>query len=171
MEVESRLSSSQADQYQTTQSSSDRRKSGRVSRKPELFSQSYNDADSPGGSKRKRANGDANEDTGEEDEVSESESDDAADDETDEEELRERRRAARLSSAKKLSGSTAKTKSRPPHSAKKMKVGNGIGGQLAMRPATNGKVRRARKPKVRPSLAAGETGLYGTSILYSYGLR
>lgn len=162
MEVESRLSSSQADQYQNTQSSSDRRKSGRVSKKPELFSRSYNDADSPGGSKRKRANGDANEDTGEEDEVSESESDDAADDETDEEELRERKRVARLSSAKKPSGSIAKTKSRPSHSAKKVKVGNGIGGQLAMRPATNGKVRRARKPKVRPSLAAGETGLYGT---------
>lgn len=162
MEVESRPSSSQADQTQSSPRS-DRRKSGRVSKKPELLSQSYNDAEGPGGGKRKRAYGDDNEDAGEED-MSGSESEGTVDDEPDEEELRERKLAARRSSAKK--GPKPLTKSRPSHSAKKAKVGNGTGGQLALRPATNGKRKasRPRKPKARPSLAAGETGLYGMSL-------
>jgi cohesin complex subunit SA-1/2 len=164
MEVESRPSSSQADQTQSSPRS-DRRKSGRVSKKPELLSQSYNDAEGPGGGKRKRAHGDDNEDAGEED-MSGSESEDTVDDEPDEEELRERKLAARRSSAKQSSRSKPLTKSRPSHSAKKAKVGDGTGGQLALRPATSGKQKasRPRKPKARPSLAAGETGLYGMSL-------
>lgn len=159
MEVESRPSSSQADQNEST---ADRRKSGRASKKPELYSQTYNDGDAVGGEKRKRTNGDDDE---EDEDMSESESDEA-DDEPDEEELRERKRAARRTLTKKSSGSKSKPKPRSSHSAKKVKVGNGAGGQLAYRPA-NGKrtVSRPKKPKVRPSLAAGETGLYGMFLV------
>lgn len=162
MEAESRPASSH-DGHTQSSPTSDRRKSGRVSKKPELFSQSYNDSRS----KRKRADG---EDGGEEEEnISESESDDTADSEPDEEELREKKRAARRVSTKKQSSTAkGKSKSSAPRSSKKQKVGNGVGGQLALRPAANGKrtvSSRPRKPKVRPSLAAGETGLYGMSLI------
>lgn len=165
MEDESRPSSSQADMTQdpTSTQTTDRRKSGRATRKPELLSQSYTDGT---GSKRKRDAAGEDEDVGEEEE--DQEVDDASESESneedaDEEELREKKRAARKKSTKKAS-TTPKTKAKP-RTTKKVKVaGNGIGGQLALRPAAaNGKrtVPRPRKPKVRPSLAAGERGLYG----------
>jgi cohesin complex subunit SA-1/2 len=144
---------------------SNRRKSGRVSRKPEFLSQSYIDSN-PGGAKRKR---DAARDEDEEEDVDEndaSESEEISDEEPDEEELREKRRAARKASAKKASSGTKskKTKSQATHAAKRPKVaGNGVPSQLAIRPAVNGKktVSRPRKVKPRPSLAAGQSGLYG----------
>jgi len=166
MEDESHLSTSQVDMSQdpTSTQATGRRKSGRATRKPELLSQSYNDGT---GSKRKRdAAGEDDENAGEEedeevDDASESESNE---EDADEEELRDKKRTARKKSVKKAS-ITSKTKAKP-RTTKKVKVaGNGIGGQLALRPAaTNGK-RTARKPKVRPSLAAGERGLYGTQLL------
>ncbi|KAJ5356729.1 hypothetical protein N7517_011338 [Penicillium concentricum] len=135
----------------------DRRKSGRQTRRPEVFSQTTHSAEEQAASgKRKR--GGARED-GDED-ASESDSDDAADDETDEEELKEKRRAARRTGAQKTK---SKTKSKGSHASKKPKVAsNGLGRQLAFRPATNGRLpaARPRKPKVRPSLAAGERGLF-----------
>lgn len=170
MEDESRPSSSQADMTQepTSTQATDRRKSGRTTRKPELLSQSYTDGT---GSKRKRdAAGEDGDDASEEedqevDDASESESNE---EDADEEELREKRRAARKKSTKKAS-TTPKTKAKS-RTTKKVKVaGNGIGGQLALRPAAaNGKrtVSRPRKPKVRPSLAAGERGLYGMLLFY-----
>ncbi|KAJ5800230.1 uncharacterized protein N7518_002298 [Penicillium psychrosexuale] len=134
----------------------DRRKSGRQTRRPEVFSQTTHSADEQAaGGKRKR--GEARED-GDED-ASESDSDDI-DDKTDEEELKEKRRAARRASAKK---SKSKPKTKGSHASKKPKVAsNGLGRQLAFRPATNGRLpaARSRKPKVRPSLAAGERGLF-----------
>lgn len=164
MESESRPAISQADQTPGLQSSpaSDRRKSGRVSKKPELFSQEFKDA----GGKRKRGEGgdDDNDDDEVDEDVSSSESDDAADDEPDEEELRERRRTSRKSSTKKQSYTgTGKPKSRSTHSAKKQRLGNGVGRKLALRPAANGKrtASRPKRPKARPSLVAGETGLFG----------
>ncbi|KAJ5587069.1 uncharacterized protein N7459_002834 [Penicillium hispanicum] len=141
---------------QSSTPAEDRRKSGRTTRRPEVFSQtthSINDA--VASIKRKR--GDAHD--GEEN-VSESESDgsaDEADEEADEEELRERRRAARKSSSKKT------VSKQGTRAAKKPKVaGNGVGRQLAFRPALNGRLptSRPRKLKVRPSLAAGEQGLF-----------
>jgi cohesin complex subunit SA-1/2 len=71
--------------------------------------------------------------------------------------LREKRRAARRNGAK------PKPKSKASHASKKPKVANGLGRQLAFRPATNGRLpaARSRKPKARPSLAAGERGLFG----------
>ncbi|KAE8380127.1 hypothetical protein BDV26DRAFT_148492 [Aspergillus bertholletiae] len=165
METEPPLSSPQPGPTPEASSpSTNRRKSGRVTRKPELYAQSYgaNDSATAGGSKRKRASGDDEEDVEEDVDASEPEVEESADEEPDEEELREKKRAARKASSKKAtSGSKAKTK---PRSAKKPKVaGNGIGSQLAFRPATNGNTTissRPRKPKVRPSLAAGERGLY-----------
>ncbi|KAL3495767.1 hypothetical protein BJX62DRAFT_233032 [Aspergillus germanicus] len=168
MEVESRPSSPQPGSTQDTASpAGDRRKSGRATRKPELFSQTHGDINgaTAGGAKRKRTTTrDENEDDiVDAEDVSESEEDDE-EDEPDEEELREQRRAARKASAKKASsGTKPKPKSQGTRSAKKPKVaGNGIANQLAFRPATNGgkPASRPRKPKVRPSLVAGESGLY-----------
>jgi len=135
----------------------DRRKSGRQTRRPEAFSQSTFSTEEQAVGKRKRA--EARED--EDEDASESESDDAGDDEADEEELREKRRAARRNGAKKPSKS--KLKSKGSNASKRPKVTNGLGRQLAFRPATNGRLpaARPRKPKVRPSLAAGERGLFG----------
>ncbi|KAI9039657.1 cohesin subunit IRR1 [Aspergillus affinis] len=164
METDSRPSSPQPGPTQEASTSqTDRRKSGRTTRRPELFSQSYgaNEGTAPGGSKRKRATpGDENED--EADDASEPESDESNDEEPDAEELREKKRAARRAAVKKTaSGTKPKPKSR---SSKKPKVAsNGIGNQLAFRPAaTNGKkaASRPRKPLTRPSLAAGEKGLF-----------
>ncbi|KAE8388650.1 hypothetical protein BDV23DRAFT_158503 [Aspergillus alliaceus] len=166
METEPPLSSPQLGPTEDAASSStNRRKSGRVTRKPELYAEKFgaNDSATPGRSKRKRTGGDDDEESVEGDaDASEPEVDESADEEPDEEELREKRRAARKASSKKAtSESKAKAK---PRSAKKPKVaGSGIGSQLAFRPATNGKrtvSSRPRKPKVRPSLAAGERGLY-----------
>ncbi|BDD55206.1 hypothetical protein MPDQ_005777 [Monascus purpureus] len=173
MENETPLSSPNAGQTMQKTSSSpstDRRKSGRVTRKPELFSQTYGEI--TGRTKRKRPaagdgdDGDAEEEEdgdAEQEDVSSSDEDDASDDDPDEEELRERKRAARKALIKQKKSTAGKGTAR---ATKKPKVAtNGIGNQeLALRPATNGKrkttVSRPRKPKVRPSLAAGESGLY-----------
>ncbi|KAL2838291.1 hypothetical protein BJY01DRAFT_35194 [Aspergillus pseudoustus] len=168
MDVESPVSSQQPGvAHDTTSPAGNRRKSGRATRKPELFSQTHGDSNgaTAGGAKRKRTTtGNENEDDVEDaEDVSESEDEDE-EDEPDEEELREQRRAARKASAKKASsGSKPKAKPQGSRSAKKPKVtGNGIANQLAFRPATNGgrSAARPRRPKVRPSLAAGEKGLY-----------
>ncbi|KAJ5367482.1 hypothetical protein N7541_001423 [Penicillium brevicompactum] len=134
----------------------DRRKSSRQTRRPEVFSQTTFSAEEQAGGKRKRD--EAGEDG--EDDASESDSEDAGEDDTDEEELKEKRRAARRNGTKKASNSKAKSKG--SHASKKPKVTNGLGKQLAFRPATNGRLpaARPRKPKVRPSLAAGERGLF-----------
>jgi cohesin complex subunit SA-1/2 len=171
MEPELRFSSPQPGLTQDTPSpSGDRRKSGRTTRKPELFSQTYSDPNgtATGGAKRKRTTtGDENEDEIEDaGDASEPESEEVEeDDEPDEEELREKRRAARRASTRKTpAGTKAKPRSKGSRSSKKPKVArNGVGDQLALRPAANGAkpASRPRKPNVRPSLIAGESGLYG----------
>ncbi|KMU84363.1 hypothetical protein CIHG_02148 [Coccidioides immitis H538.4] len=112
----------------------DRRQSGRVRRKPELFSsQTF----TPGSTKRKRANspreddendasdeGDAEEDPHEE--VEDEEVDDESEGEPDEEELRERRRAAKKATKKRAKEGNKKTK----RAAKKPKIGNGVETEL-----------------------------------------
>ncbi|KKK20540.1 hypothetical protein P175DRAFT_0497988 [Aspergillus ochraceoroseus IBT 24754] len=174
MEIESRPSTPEPGPSQDVSPSAspspgDRRKSGRVTRKPDLYSQSYSapNGATAGGAKRKRAaTGEEENDEEREDEedASETESEDIDDQDPDEEELREKKRAARKAAAKRgAAGTKSKAKSQGSRSAKKPKVaGNGIGSQLALRPAANGAkpASRPRKPKVRPSLAAGETGLY-----------
>jgi cohesin complex subunit SA-1/2 len=144
----------------------DRRKSGRQTRRPEVFSQTAHSAEINASGKRKR--GDAHDNEDHEEDSDESDSDDVGDSEADEEELREKRRAARKTGTKSKK-STAKKGSR---SAKKPKVaGNGVRRQLAFRPAAlNGGLpaSRPRKPKVRPSLAAGERGLFGEIIHPAY---
>lgn len=174
METEPPFSSPQPGPTQEASSpATNRRKSGRVTRKPALYAESYgaNDSATAGSSKRKRAGGDDEEDVEEDADASEPEADESANEEPDEEELREKRRAARKASSKKASVPKAKAK---PRSAKKPKVAsNGIGSQLAFRPATNGKKTvssRPRKPIVRPSLAAGERGLYGKFTVLSRSL-
>ncbi|KAL3255179.1 hypothetical protein ABHI18_008412 [Aspergillus niger] len=167
MEAESPLSTPQPDHTQSDASpSTDRRKSGRVTRKPELYSQSYGASNgaTAGGAKRKRTTtGDDNDDDNElsNEDASESDSDEPGDEDPDEEELREKKRAARKAAAKKQSSaSKSKPKSR---TAKKPKVaGNGLPSRLALRPAANGKkpVSRPRQMKARLTMAAREGGLY-----------
>ncbi|KAJ5980774.1 hypothetical protein N7481_008072 [Penicillium waksmanii] len=134
----------------------DRRKSGRMTRRPDTFSQSTHSAlETNAGGKRKR--GDVLEPGGD-DNMSDSESDESSeDDAADEEELKAKKRAARKAQSKKPAAKKV------PRAAKKPKVvGNGLGKQLAFRPALNGRLpaSRPRMPKIRPSLAAGEHGLY-----------
>ncbi|KAF7714297.1 Uncharacterized protein PECH_000425 [Penicillium ucsense] len=136
----------------------DRRKSGRATRRPEVFSQtSHSIVDANASAKRKR--GDALDQSDSENNLAESESDDAEDEEADEEEIREKRRTT---TTRKKGPKKAAVKKRTP-AAKKLKVtGNGVGRQLAFRPATNGRqpTSRPRKTKARPSLVTGEQGLY-----------
>lgn len=144
----------------------DRRKSGRATRRPEVFSQTNHSAKTNASGKRKR--GDARENEDHEEDEDESDSDDVGDSEADEEELREKRRAARKIGTKSKKP-VAKKGSR---SAKKPKVGgDGVGRQLAFRPALNGRApaSRSRKAKVRPSLAAGEHGLFGEFLQSLHG--
>lgn len=128
-------------------SSSSRRKSGRVTKKPEKFAAG---ASPTGTSKRKR--GDGHDSGVDADEATSEEEDESTEGEPDEEELRERRR---------------KTKGKAPakRPAQKKAKTNGKSVTLAMRPATGAPKRasRPRKGPVRKSILAGDEteGLYG----------
>lgn len=154
------LSSPAGHTYDPSSTPTEARKSRRTTRRPDVFSQSTHSIIESASGKRKWDDTRDHDDDGDEDEdASESESDDAGDDDADEEELREKQRAARKARAKKPSN----PKGKRSHAAKKPKVGNGIKKKLAFRPAANGRLptSRPKKPKVRPSLAAGERGLFG----------
>jgi cohesin complex subunit SA-1/2 len=133
-------------------SSAPRRKSGRVSRKPEQFVP----ASSPAGrTKRKRAeetDGDADA-AGMEEEEEEQES--SSEGEPDEEELREKRR-------------NKKTKAAPKKPAAKKPKTNGAPVSLAIRPATS-KPKKPRKAPLRKSALVDEDaeGLYGELAAYA----
>lgn len=129
-------------------SSSARRKSGRVTKKPEKFTPGT----SPNGA-AKRKRGDENDSGVDADETSsEEEDDESTEGEPDEEELRERRRKSKGKAAAK----------RP---AQKKAKTNGKSVTLAMRPATGAskKPSRPRKAPIRKSVLAGDEagGLYG----------
>lgn len=128
-------------------SSTARRKSGRVSKRPEKFAPG---ASPTGSAKRKRGNDD---DSGvEADATSSQEESESSESEPDDEELRERQR--------KKKGKAATRKPAP----KKTKI-NGESISLAMRPASNEarKVsKRPRKAPIRKSTLPEDTeGLYG----------
>ncbi|OAK93924.1 STAG-domain-containing protein [Phaeosphaeriaceae sp. SRC1lsM3a] len=127
-------------------SSAARRRSGRVTRKPEKLASAPSPADS---AKRKRGDKDAS--GAEDDEQSSDEQSESSEGEPDEEELRERQ--------KKRKGKAA-TKSR---AAKKPKT-NGATMSLAMRPATTSRklAKRPRKAAIRKSAVSAEEpeGLY-----------
>ncbi|KAL1863545.1 cohesin complex subunit [Paecilomyces lecythidis] len=171
MEVESpnglRSSSPASEPEQNGASSppSNRRKSSRAIRKPELFSQaSYNTSKRKRGSRRDSDDDDDDndEDDGEEEEENaseESDEDEDEDDDADEEEIRERKKAARKAAAKRKSTTRGKGKSQT-RAAKKPKIAtNGTGKRLAIRSATNGK--RPSRPLVKPNLSGPEEGLFG----------
>lgn len=118
-----------------------RRKSGRVSKKPETFG-------AP--TKRKR-----NENTGDDVEVedaSDAESDDEPESEPDEEELKEKRRRA-----KKANATTTKAPAK-----KKAKAVNGTAVNLAIRPAKSAPKRR-KPQQATADDAESVGGLYGLS--------
>lgn len=127
-------------------SSSSRRKSGRVTKKPEKFTSGTSPT---GTSKRKRGDGD---DSGvDADGVTSEEEDESSESEPDEEELRERRRKS-------------KGKAPAKRSAPKKAKTNGKSVTLAMRPASAPKKSsRPRKAPIRKSILAGDEteGLYG----------
>ncbi|KAF1924157.1 STAG-domain-containing protein [Didymella exigua CBS 183.55] len=127
-------------------SSSSRRKSGRVTKKPEKFTPGTSPT---GTSKRKR---DEDKDSGvDADDATSEEEDESTEGEPDEEELRELRRKS------KGKGSAKR------HAPKKAKT-NGKSVSLAMRPATSApkKSSRLRKAPIRKSILAGDEteGLY-----------
>jgi cohesin complex subunit SA-1/2 len=127
-------------------SSAARRRSGRVSRKPEKLASAASPAES---AKRKR--GENDESGVEADDASTDEQSDSSEGEPDEEELRERRRRGKAA-AKRPAPKKPKT--------------NGGPISLAMRPATNASrklSKRPRKAAIRKSTVAEEEreGLYG----------
>lgn len=139
-------------------SSTTRRKSGRVSRKPEKYAPGL----SPGGrSKRKRGDDDDGDDSGvDASELlsEEEEQDESSEGEPDEQELRERKRKQKgRARAKKPATKKAKT--------------NGKTVSLAMRPASStakkSTTKRPRKAAVRKSTLAEDEpeGLYGTCLV------
>lgn len=137
--------------------SSTRRKSGRVSRKPEKFTPG---ASPSGSAKRKRGgdgdgDGETDNDSGlDEDASSSDQGGESSEGEPDEEELRERRR---------------KKKSRPvaKRSAPKKPKTNGDTLSLAIRPATNA----ARKPSKRPRKAPVRKSMLPEQAAGLYGRR
>lgn len=142
----------------TTQDDTNRRRSGRQRRKPDLFAQEKHVGSiiSNGSAKRKRApNGalDAEPRDDMEDGISSEEEEE--EESADEEELKEKRRASRK----------RETVSKP--AAKKAKVTNGISSPLAIRTAPNVKSKapknaKIQKARIRPSQLNKE-GLYGAS--------
>lgn len=128
-------------------SSNSRRKSGRVTKKPEKFTPGTDQIET---SKRKR--GDENDSGVDADGATSEDEDESSEGEPDEEELRERRRKSKgKAPAKRPAQKRAKT--------------NGKSVTLAMRPATGAPKRssRPRKAPIRKSILAGDEteGLYG----------
>lgn len=141
-----------------------RRQSGRVKRKPALFSSQTFDSSHP---KRKRiSSGQDIEDDASGSELDEELNEDEenmedSDGEPDDEELRARRRAAKKSTARKKK---EPRKAKGNHATKKQKIGNGVSTELALRPIVNGGKPKAKpkKARMRQSDIGEEDGLYGT---------
>lgn len=126
-------------------SSAPRRKSGRVSRKPEPFLS----APSPAGSGKRKRTADAEDDATTHDAPEEEEPDESSEGEPDEEELREQRRKK-------------KTKTPSKKSASKKPRTNGETVSLTIRSATSNP-KKPRKAPIRKSALVEEDadGLYG----------
>ncbi|KAK2742935.1 hypothetical protein FQN57_005065 [Myotisia sp. PD_48] len=144
---------------------SSRRKSGRVRRKPDLFSSQSFHSSRP---KRKRpstgsgAEEDASNTDGHEQADDDDDDDiDLSDGEPDEEELKARRRLSKKAASQKKKDSK-KPKGKP--TAKKQKITNGLSTELALRPVLNGKKSKApskpKKARMRQSELDDEHGLY-----------
>lgn len=153
--------------------SSNRRKSGRAVRKPQLYSQDARIVNTS--EKRKRATvNDDEEDDDEIEEESESE-DDPEDEDPDEEEEKERKRAAARRAANKRR-QNAKSNPKPASSSratKKARTDN-AGKSLAIRPAGNSRRTKKTAPKKRtapprPIFHATAEGMFGKfSIFFIY---
>ncbi|EFE44963.1 hypothetical protein TRV_00214 [Trichophyton verrucosum HKI 0517] len=148
-----------------------RRQSGRVRRKPEIFSSQTFNSSRP---KRKRqseghdneddASNDESDQAQQEDEVDEDEEDDESEEsegEADDEDFRARRQAKKRDPSSRKQ-QNKKSKAKP--AAKKQKIMNGISTELALRPIMNGQKpkppSRKKKPRMRQSELGDEEGLY-----------
>lgn len=166
------LSDARSSDVEENGESSSRRKSGRAIRKPQLFSQDVSlITNIPEKRKRTTANEEGEDEDEEDAEEPESE-DDPEDDDPDEEEERERRRAARRAANRRRQSGKSNTKPAPSRAAKKAKT-NSAGKSLAIRPAANGKTKKAAPKKrtapPRPIFHATSEGLFGkahTVFLY-----
>lgn len=127
-------------------SSAPRRKSGRVSRKPEHFIP----ASSPAGSAKRKRSDEPDEDAGTVDTQSEEEEDESSEGEPDEEELKERRKRIKK-----------KAKAAPRKPAPKKPKTNGEPVTLAIRPATAKPRPKKRAPARKSAVAEDAEGLYG----------
>lgn len=137
------------------------RKSGRVSRKPDLFSQG-SFGDSLRQTKRKH-HGDEDEEE-DDDEESGGSGDDDDQGSPDEEEVREKKRAAHRKSAKKPKRQTKVKNASQVSRKSKSAPSNGVNGhRLAIPPARRRKAStsRPKKAKAKSSLAGDEGVLYG----------
>ncbi|KAF3482258.1 nuclear cohesin complex subunit [Arthroderma uncinatum] len=149
-----------------------RRQSGRVRRKPEIFSSQTFNSSRPKRKRQSAANEDEDDalndtsDQAREEDEEDDEQDgetDASEGEADEEELRERRQGRnRAAAGKKQQNQSRKPKAKP--AAKKQKIANGISTELALRPIMNGQKpkpqSRKKKPRMRQSELGDEDGLY-----------
>lgn len=133
-----------------TTNGADRRKSGRVSHAPAVFSQELHEGSVLHSAKRKRQSDVAREAVGEDDEEEDEEdSEESEDAEPDEEELRDQRKRQKFKKS-----AVAKP------AAKRTKTANGASTTLAIRSgATPGNKAAKQKARTRPSQAA-MTGLY-----------
>lgn len=157
MDISEAMSS---DSEQNGESSSNRRKSGRAVRKPQLYSQDVHST----AEKRKRVvmNDENDEDDEDDEEDSESE-DDPEDEDADEEEKKERRKAARRTANKRRQNPANSAKPTASRATKKARTNN-AGKSLAIRPATNGRSKKAAPKKrtapPRPIFHATTEGLF-----------
>lgn len=139
----------------TTQETSDRRKSGRAVRKPDVFAEERHEGSllSNGSGKRKRQpNGDSLLDTGD-DEIEDGDSGGESEGSADEEELKERRRQSR------------NKKATPKPTTKRAKTSNGTGTTLAIRSANVPAKSASQKAGIQKARSrqsqVNQEGLYG----------
>lgn len=161
------LSDARSSDVEQDDGSSSRRKSRRAIRKPQLYSQDVHSVSNNTAEKRKRTT--ANEDEEGEEDAEEPESeDDSEDEDLDEEEEMERRRAARRAANRRKQSAKNNAKPAPSRATKKVKT-NSAGKSLAIRPAANGKTKKAAPKKrtapPRPIFHATSEGLFGKEFL------
>lgn len=136
---------------------SNRRKSSRTIRKPDLFAEDdfAGSVVESSSAKRKRAQETTNNGEDDEEEPSDEDAEEDSEGSADEEEIKEKRRASR--------------QKKP--TAKKQKLVNGTGPKLAIRPPPikqkAPKKSKPKVPRVRPSQAGDSNALYGKFLLLS----
>ena len=162
------LSDARSSDAEENDASSTRRKSGRAIRKPQLYSQDVALSNTSAEKRKRQPANEGEEDEDEEDAEEPETEDEPEDDDPDEEEERERRRAARRAANRRRQSGKGAAKPAPSRAAKKAKT-NSAGKSLAIRPAANGRTKKAAPKKrtapPRPIFHATSGGLFGKDLL------